>query len=421
MRLYSGGGKRLSGGGGTARGGKRLRPAKRSRRFLTGTVAAAVTVLAIAGAIRAGGFFHAAAPAAPGPDSTSDDASVEIIPLTQAQPVQEESDALPDNRFLLSFAGDCTLGVEHTAWGKSGSFPDVVGENYAYPLSGVKELFSRDDFTFVNLECALTSYTVPAEKEYRFRGLPAYGQILTEGSVEAVTLANNHSLDYGKTGLAETRQVLENLGISAGGDGETFLYTTSRGLKIGVYTAYHFGRPEIKKAIESLQAQGAEVIVAAFHAGVEGSYTPSARQRELFRYAAECGAHIVYNSHPHVLQPMEQWGESVILYSMWNFCFGGNRNPSDKDTAIIQVEVERQDDGTIRVCGTTVHPCSVSSRSDRNDYRPTLYSPDSDGALRVERKLAGTYQPPQKAEVPQTPAVQEIRFDGETTAAVSAG
>lgn len=176
-------------------------------------------------------------------------------------------------------------------------------------------------------------------------------------------------------------------------------------MKIGVYTAYHFGRPEIKKAIESLQAQGAEVIVAAFHAGVEGSYTPSARQRELFRYAAECGAHIVYNSHPHVLQPIEQWGESVILYSMGNFCFGGNRNPSDKDTAIIQVEVERQADGTIRVCGTTVHPCSVSSRSDRNDYRPTLYSPDSDGALRVERKLAGTYQPPQKAEAPQAPAV----------------
>lgn len=421
MPLYSGGGKRLSGSSAASRGGKRLLPAKRSKRILTGSIVTAITVFAAVGVIWAGGFFQAPAAGLPESEERPDDTSASTLPLTQVQPSQEDTETLPDNRFLLSFAGDCTLGVEHAAWGNSGSFPDVVGDDYAYPLSGVKELFSQDDFTFVNLECALTNYNVPAEKEYRFRGLPAYGQILTEGSVEAVTLANNHSLDYGKTGLADTKQVLTDLGIAAGADGETFLYTTDRGLTIGVYTAYHFGRPEIKKAIESLQAQGAEVIVTAFHAGVEGSYTPSARQRDLFRYAAECGAHIVYNAHPHVLQPMEQWGESVILYSMGNFCFGGNRNPSDKDTAIIQVEVERQDDGSVQVCGTTVHPCSVSSRSDRNDYRPTLYEQGSNGALRVERKLAGTYQPPQKAQAPQTPAVQEIRYDGETTAAVSAG
>ena len=421
MRLYSGGGKRLSGSGKPARGGKRLCPAKRSRRILTRTTLAAIAVLAAAGMVWAGGFLRPSAPE--DPEDGTDGSAAEIIPLTQPVQQEEEVPALPDNQFLLSFAGDCTLGVEHASWGKSGTFPEVVGQDYAYPLSGVQDLFSQDDFTFLNLECALTSHTVPVEKEFRFRGLPAYGQILTEGSVEAVTLANNHSLDYGKAGLSETVQVLEDLGIAAGRDGETFLYTTSRGLKIGVYTAYHFGRSEIKKAIESLRAQGAEVIVAAFHAGVEGSYTPSDRQRDLFRYAAECGAHIVYNAHPHVLQPMEQWGESVILYSMGNFCFGGNRNPSDKDTAVVQVTVERQADGTVRVSGTTVYPCSVSSRTDRNDYRPTLYSPNSDSALRVERKLAGTYRPSQSSQegTQQSPTVQEIRFDGGNSTGMSAG
>lgn len=68
----------------------------------------------------------------------------------------------------------------------------------------MKYLFAGDDFTFVNLECALTDADTPADKTYRFRGLPAYGQILTEGSVEGVTLANNHSLDYGTEGLADT-------------------------------------------------------------------------------------------------------------------------------------------------------------------------------------------------------------------------
>ncbi len=170
--------------------------------------------------------------------------------LSPSEPQREEG------HFLLSFAGDCTLGTEHGSWGKSGTFPEVVGEDYAYPFAGVQSLFAQDDFTFVNLEGALTSHTVPAEKQYRFRGPTAYGAILTEGSVEAVTLANNHTLDYGKTGLQETRQVLKDLGVAAGGDGETFLYTTSQGLKIGVYTAYHFGKPQIRQSIETLQSQG---------------------------------------------------------------------------------------------------------------------------------------------------------------------
>lgn len=422
MRLYSGGGKRLAGTSGGSKGGKRLSRGKQSRHGWVAAAMGTIALLAVFGALWTNGFFQPAPSGSLTPETKPDTPDAEVIPLTQVEQTQEETSALPDNHFLLSFAGDCTLGVEHASWGKSGTFPEVVGDDYAYPLSGVKDLFSQDDFTFVNLECALTSYTVPAEKEYRFRGLPAYGQILTEGSVEAVTLANNHSLDYGKTGLSETRQVLDDLDIASGGDGETFLYTTSRGLKVGVYTAYHFGRAEIKKAISTLQKQGAEVIVAAFHAGVESSYVPSDRQRDLFRYAAECGAHIVYNSHPHVLQPMEQWGESVILYSMGNFCFGGNRNPSDKDTAIVQVEVERQEDGTIRVCGTRVHPCSVSSRTDRNDYQPTLLSPDSAAAARVEQKLAGTYQPPHSSqpETTQSPVVQEIRFDSTSAAGASA-
>lgn len=125
----------------------------------------------------------------------------------------------------------------------------------------------------------------------------------------------------------------------------------------------------------------------------EGAYEPTDFQRQMFRYAAECGAQIVYNSHPHVLQPMEYWGESVIFYSLGNFCFGGNRNPSDKDTAILQVTVERQEDGTVMLEQVDALACSVTSTSGRNDYRPCLYASSSAGAVRVEQKLHGTYQP----------------------------
>lgn len=396
MRLYSGGGKRLVGHEASphskGRGGKRL--ARRRRRW-------GWALLPVCGIMAAAGIWCRAVWSAP-------EDSLPMPDPEQPVSVQPEEPVLlpeqPDTRFLLSFAGDCTLGADYTTWGNSGTFPAVVGTNYAYPFSGVQELFGTDDFTFVNLECALTDYNVPAEKEYRFRGLPAYAEILKLGSVEAVTLANNHSLDYGQTGLKDTRKALETWSIAAGGDKETFLYTTERGLRIGVYTAYHVSKAGIREAVSALQEQGAQVIITAFHMGTEGSYTPTAWQQEICRYAAECGAHIVYNSHPHVLQPMEQWGDSLILYSMGNFSFGGNRNPSDKDTAVIQVAVELEEDGTARLDGTIIHPCSISSQSNRNDYRPTLYQPGSSQAERVESKLNGTYRPPVKASQPSEDA-----------------
>ena len=408
MRLYSGGGKRLPEKRRAApahRGGKRLAPSRHKTALL-----APVALLAAGGVtLSAWLMTEGKLPGGFWPEEATDITEITGLAETPRDTEQAPSDpggTVPENvpeddRFILSFAGDCTLGAEHTAWSKTGNFPDVVGSDYAYPFSGVREILAQDDFTFVNLECALTDHNVPADKTYRFRGLPEYGEILTAGSVEAVTLANNHSQDYGAAGLKETRQVLESLGISAGGDGETFLYTTERGLRVGVYTAYHIGRQGIRQAISSLQEQGAEVIVAAFHAGTEGSYQPTDFQRQMFRYAAECGAQIVYNSHPHVLQPMEYWGESVIFYSLGNFCFGGNRNPTDKDTAILQVTVERQEDGTVTLAQVDALACSVTSTSGRNDYRPCLYAPDSAGAKRVEQKLDGTYRP--KTAAPATP------------------
>ena len=408
MSLYSSGGKRLANQQTRRRrGGRRLRSKRGRLHLLPAVCLLACGAVLTAGVLHWGMVFQETSPSPSGQPSPQQ----ETTPLSHVQspPSEPEPD---DGMFLLSFAGDCTLGVEHASWGKSGTFPEVVGTDYAYPFSGVQSLFTQDDFTFVNLECALTDHNVPAEKEYRFRGLPAYGQILKEGGVEAVSLANNHSLDYGTAGLDQTRQVLSDLSIAAGGDQESFLYTTERGLTVGVYTAYHIGKQEVRQAIDSLRAQGAQVIVAAFHMGTEGSYVPTNWQREICRYAAECGAQIVYNSHPHVLQPMERWGDSVILYSMGNFCFGGNRNPSDKDTAIVQVSVKLLEDGTVQLDGVTAIPCCVSSRSDRNDYRPTLYAPDSTEAARVESKLDGSFRAPVK-----TPAAEAVPVSGYLPAA----
>ena len=82
------------------------------------------------------------------------------------------------------------------------------------------------------------------------------------------------------------------------------------------------------------------------------------------------------------------------FYSMANFSFGGNKYPTDKDTAIIQLEVIQTPEGEVFLGELTIIPCSVSSVEDRNDFRPTPLEPDNQAYDRVLSKLDGTYQKP---------------------------
>ena len=128
------------------------------------------------------------------------------------------------------------------------------------------------------------------------------------------------------------------------------------------------------------------------HAGAEKTYVPTKRQTALAHAAVKGGADVVVGTHPHVLQPIEAYQGSVILYSIGNFCFGGNRNPSDKDTVIAQLTVTGT--GEDRSWEMSYIPCCISSVSNRNDYRPTPYPPDTAAYRRCFQKLDGTFRPP---------------------------
>ncbi len=113
------------------------------------------------------------------------------------------------------------------------------------------------------------------------------------------------------------------------------------------------------------------MVLASCHWGIEREYYPEDYQKSLGRKCIDWGADLVIGHHPHVLQGVEEYEGKFILYSLGNFCFGANRNPEDKDCMIFQqtftfVEGERREDRDIRVI-----PCSVSSVSTRNDYKPT--------------------------------------------------
>ena len=315
----------------------------------------------------------------------------ETEPATEATTVPEP---VPEH-YWLSFAGDCTLGTMYQYYAAASCFPGVVGDNYAYPFAGVQEWFASDDLTLVNLEGPLTNEGTPADKAFCFRGDPAYVNILTEGSVEFVNLANNHSEDFGPVGYENTQKALDGAGVSYAGNGETIIHETDRGLKVGILcVAFYIDHEEMAQKIVSLKDRGAQVVIVSFHWGEQGYYHPTYDQSWYAYAAIDAGANIVYGHHPHVLQPIEEYNGGIIYYSLGNFAFGGNDCPADFDTAVIQQEIIVDVDGTVSLGQTNTVPCSISPEDDYNRFQPT---PAEEGSVRYDRvmeKLSGTYYGP---------------------------
>ena len=314
---------------------------------------------------------------------------------TETAPVETEpAERSPTRqRFLLTFVGDCTLGSNPVNYNAGLGFIKTVGEDYAYPFANVAAYFENDDFTMVNLEGALCDEGSPVVKTHTFRGPTSYVNILTENSVEAVTLANNHTEDYGETGYRTTLQTLDTAGVPYVERDSSLLFTTESGLTIGVYAAVYYAIDveDMRQEIAQLRQDGAEIVVFAPHWGYEHNFRPHHEQIEVGHAAIDAGADIVYGSHPHVLQPIEEYNGGIIYYSLGNFSFGGNIYPADFDTALVQQEVIREVDGSITLGELIVVPCSVSSDSSRNNFQPTPYEEGSEEYSRVLSKLDGTW------------------------------
>lgn len=296
--------------------------------------------------------------------------------------------------FKLSFVGDCTLASTTANKPLGISYEKTVGDNYAYPFEKTVQYFSDDDFTFANLECALTTSTSSDTKNFCFRADPSYTQILTSGSVEFVTLGNNHVLDYGDQGYADTKAALDAAVIGYAGRDEGKIYETASGLKIGVYAVSFGNTQQIKQGVAALKAAGAEFIVAAIHWGDEGSYDVNDLQKEQGHAAIDAGADLVYGSHPHTLQPCEEYNGKYIYYSMGNWSFGGNTAPRDPDTIILKLTVKRDIDGTISIDNREVIPCACTGVVGGNNYPPVPYEAGSEQYTRTLSKIDGTFDGP---------------------------
>ena len=313
---------------------------------------------------------------------------------TQAAETEPVETQAAQQRLVFTFAGDCTLGC-HTEHNRAGyGFLMTVEEKFDYPFQNVRTWFENDDFTMVNLEGVLGDQGRPAGKKYAFRGYGSYVNILTGSSVEAVSLANNHTMDYGEAGYEETRRLLNEAGVPFVEQNNSTVVTLENGVTVGIYgTVYNSLDEEAMIAgIQELKAQGVDIIIYAPHWGTEHSFRPTQQQKDLGHAAIEAGANIVYGCHPHVLQPIEEWGDGVIYYSLGNFSFGGNIYPADYDSALIQQEIILDEDGTVTLGERTIVPCSISSMEGRNNFQPLPYEEGTEEYTRVLSKLDGTYK-----------------------------
>lgn len=296
------------------------------------------------------------------------------IPITE-QPTPKPT---PESiQITISAAGDCTLGTDEY-FDESTSFEAKynVVDDPSYFFREVKSVFEADDLTIVNFEGTLTTGGTRKDKTYAFRGDPEYTAILTEGSVEAVNLANNHSFDYGDQSYEDTKNYLTEAGIVNFGYDRNALIDV-KGVLVGLIGIYELpygleAADMLRENIANVKAEGAQLIIVSFHWGTEKENYPDSIQTELAHIAIDEGAHLVLGHHPHVLQGIEEYKGRNIVYSLGNFCFGGNKNPSDKDTMIFQQTFTITDGVVAEDNVKEVIPCSLSSRSDFNNYQPII-------------------------------------------------
>jgi len=235
----------------------------------------------------------------------------------------------------------------------------IVAEGPAVPFAGVAQTLGSAGLLVANLECVISELGEPQPKAYTFRAPPAAADSLALAGVDVVSLANNHSLDYGFEALSDTRQRLADRQIAAvgAGDNEAAAHTPvvveRNGLRVAflayvdvpVETRSGFDTrtwiatadapgiawadvEQISADVAAARAQ-ADVVVVLLHFGFESRTQVTTAQRAEAHAAIDAGAALVLGSHPHVLQGVERYNGGLIAYSLGNFVFDGFTFPEN--------------------------------------------------------------------------------------------
>ncbi|GAA1144042.1 CapA family protein [Ornithinicoccus hortensis] len=281
----------------------------------------------------------------PGPTAHPDPTSEpEPNPTTEPEPDPTSEPEPEPGVVSLAVVGDLMLG--RTAGDR------ILSDGPEAPLVAVQPLLDEADLTVGTLETAIGTAGAPEPKAYTFQAPPESVATLEHGGFDVLTLANNHSMDFGADGLAQTIEVLDAAGIGhvgAGADAaaahapvvlernglsvaflayadvpeESGGYPMSTWTATGSSPGIAWADPEeISTAVADL-ARRHDHVVVLLHSGTEGSDEPDEAQRRAARAALDAGATLVLGSHPHVLQAIEVHDGQLVAWSLGNFVFDG--------------------------------------------------------------------------------------------------
>ncbi len=269
-----------------------------------------------------------------------------ILPEVNSEPIR------------ISFAGDAMFdwSVKQTIQQK--------GANY--PFIHIKPELAASNLNVVNLETSITTGGTKQEKQYTFRSNPQALAGLKNAGFQLVSLANNHSLDYGQTGFTDTIANLKKYNVDYVGGGLTKqeayaaksydlkgnkvkILAFSRVLpdyswvagdsKPGLATGYDIQL--IENTIKN-EKEDADFLFVFIHWGIEKNRSPEPFQREWARKMIDAGADGVIGSHPHVLQGFEYYQDKPIAYSLGNFLFPNYVKGNAAQTGILHLDINEE-------------------------------------------------------------------------------
>ena len=296
--------------------------------------------------------------------------------------------AQAEKSVLMTFAGDCTLGGEGSVSKKEESFA-AFAEKYGYDyfFANFRELFEKDDLTVVNLEGVLSdsAFMEKKGKTFRFRGPTDYVKILTGSSVEAVSLANNHIMDFSAQGAESTKRVLDENGVSWFWN-ETYYVFEHDGVRIAFFGLEHSKYASLggwlnRTFRELKDSGGVSAVVVYVHTGIEYKGEHENKAALMAQDLVGMGADLVLLSHPHVLQGVDIIDNRTVFYSMGNFVFGGNsairyekyhavKEVSSLYSMAIQVKMSFTNEGQYLGQRVVVYPAYISDDPNVNHYQP---------------------------------------------------
>ena len=258
---------------------------------------------------------------------------------------------------------------------------------YPFEGQGIQPVLSQADITFGNLECALSDRGVPQPKTYQFRAEPQAAKALAYAGMDVLSLANNHTGDYGDLALYDTLQLLTQAGLSPVGAGRTIteahqaVVVQANGLRIA-FLAYNEIPPlsfaasdtrpgcafmDRQRMVADVRAarQRADLVVVSCHWGLEDTPNITAAQREFANLLGGAGADLVIGHHPHVVQSLEYGSRTFTAYSLGNFVFDMGPPEQRWEGLILRCLLDASGVKTVELLPTLIIA-----------YRPTLMSPD---------------------------------------------